>query len=232
LRDLLCSGSNVTPDAVEQGKIIVIDLSVKEFAEIGQYAQVIWKYAFQRSIERRDVKKSPRPVFLWADECQYFVTSHDAQFATTCRSFRVAVVYLTQNLNNLYASLGGLQQGKAQADSLLGCLNTKIFHANSCALTNEMASTLCGRTRQLFVNANSGHQGDWIAEAFGLGEGAHSTSGVSESMDNEIEPSVFTSLRSGGPENDFNVDAIVFQNGKVYADTGRPWRHATFKQLT
>jgi len=231
LRELFCTETNLTPDAVEDGKIILIDLPVKEYAEVGQFAQVIWKYVFMRSIERRDIRLSPRPVFLWADEAQNFLTSYDFQFATTCRSARVATVLLSQNVSNFFAVLGGEQAGKAQADSLFGNLNTKIFHANGDPVTNEWAATLIGRTRQFFVNANNSYQpDDWMASGSWSRPEPHTSAGVSESYEYEVQPSVFTTLRTGGPENQCNVDAIVVQNGRTFADTGRGWRLATFGQ--
>jgi hypothetical protein len=53
---------------------------------------------------------------------------------------------------------------------------------------------------------------------------------MSEQMELEVEPSVFSTLRTGGKANQWLVDSIVFQSGKVFPDTGRPWRHATFHQ--
>ncbi len=55
LRDLYGGETNVTPDWVTAGKVIVIDLPVKEYAEVGTIAQGIFKFLFQRAIERRDV---------------------------------------------------------------------------------------------------------------------------------------------------------------------------------
>ena len=106
LSELFCGATNITPEAIENGAILVIDLPVKEFAEVGQFAQVLWKVAFQRSIERRNLARNGRPVFLWADEAQYFTTTYDMQFQTTCRAARVATVYLTQNISNFYAAPG------------------------------------------------------------------------------------------------------------------------------
>ena len=125
---------------MERGTILVIDLPVKEFGEVGLFSQVLWKIAFQRAMERRSLKGSPRPVFLWADEAQYFVTSpNDMQFQTTCRSAGVATVFLSQNVSNFYAALGNGERGKAEADSIFANLNTKIFHANGDPVTNEWA---------------------------------------------------------------------------------------------
>lgn len=232
LCDLLCGETNVTPEVAEAGKIIVIDMPIKQFGEVGLLAQAIWKYAFERSIERRDVQTSPRPVFLWIDEAQFLINAADMEFLSTCRSARVATVLLTQNISNFYSALGDGHRGKAQADSIFGNLNTKIFHANSDPITNEWASTLIGRTRQFFINAstsNTNQPMDWIDSLMGR-SGSQTSGGVSENIDFEVQPSVFTKLRTGGAAHRGNVDAIVFQNGRVYKDNGRTWRYATFKQ--
>jgi hypothetical protein len=233
LRDLFCTGTNVSPEAIERGQILVIDLPVKEFAEVGVFSQVLWKYAFQRSIERRDVRVNPRPVFLWADEAQYFVTSYDMQFQTTARSSRVATVLLSQNLPNFYAALGGGESGKAEADSLTGNLNTKIFHANGDPVTNEWASSLVGRTRQYFVNAgNSYEPDDGSARWMGLRKAPSTNAGVSEAYEFEVQPSAFTTLRKGGAVNCGQVDAILFHGGRRFESTGRTWMPVTFLQKT
>jgi len=232
LCDLLCGETNITPEAAEDGKIIVIDMPIKEFSEVGLLAQAIWKYAFQRSIERRDIQTSPRPVFLWIDEAQFLVNAADMEFLSTCRSSRVASVFLTQNISNFYSALGDGHRGKAQADSIFGNLNTKIFHANSDPITNEWASSLIGRTRQFFINAstsNSNQPLDWIDSLMGR-SGSQTSGGISENIDFEVQPSVFTKLRTGGAVHRGNIDAIVFQNGRVYKDNGRTWRYTTFKQ--
>lgn len=231
LRELFCGETNVSPEAIEDGKILVVDLPVKEFNEVGVFAQVLWKYAFQRSIERRDVRKNPRPAFYWADEAQYFVTSYDMQFQTTARASRVATVLLSQNLSNFYAALGGGEKGKAEADSLVANLNTKIFHANGDPVTNEWASSLIGRTRQFFVNTSESYQPeDWLAVASGVRQQPSTTSGVSESYEFEVQPSAFTTLRKGGEANGGLVDGIVFQGGRRFDSTGRTWMRVTFQQ--
>jgi hypothetical protein len=230
LRELFCEGTNITPEVIPDGKIILIDLPVKEFAEVGQFAQVLWKFCFQRSIERRDVRTSPRPVFLWQDEGQVFTTSYDMQFQTTCRAAKVSTVVLSQNVNNFYAALGGMQKGKAETDSLFGNLNLKILHCNSDPVTNEWAASLIGRTRQFMVNANNNYQPD---DSFGalLGMGAPQTSaGINEVFEFEVQPSAFTQLRTGGPANGWNVDGIIFSGGVWFHATGRNWMRVTFRQ--
>jgi TraM recognition site of TraD and TraG len=230
-RELFCTNTTITPEATEEGKIILIDLPIKEFSEVGLFAQVLWKHAFQRSIERRNVEESPRPAFLWADEAQHFTTSYDMQFQTTCRSARVATVYLSQNVSNFYAALGGAEKGRAECDSLFANLNTKILHANGDPVTNEWAANLIGRTRQFMMNgSNSYSTGEWFGSALGMAQSQQGSTGMSEQYQFEVQPAIFTALRTGGPENKRTVDAVLFRSGRPFQSTGRNWAAATFHQ--
>jgi hypothetical protein len=229
LRELFCEGTNLTPDVIPQGKIIVVDLSVKEYGEVGLCANVLMKYTFMRSIERRDVGANSRPVFLWQDEGQLFSTNFDMPFQTTARASRVATVVMTQSINNFYA-LGEGQQGKAQADSIFGNLNLKIWHANADPVTNEWASTQVGRCKQYMVNTNSSHQpADWMSVAMGTST-SQMSAGVSEQYEYALQPSAFSRLRTGGLANQREVDAIVFCSGLCFQATGKNWMRVTFSQ--
>ena len=135
LRQLFTEASNISPTSIFEGnKLLVVDLPMKEFTDVGRYANVIWKFCFQREVERRAEKT---PTFLWADEAQLFLNRDDYLFQTTARSSCCATVYLTQNYPNLLDALG-----KHPADSLVGSLKTNIFHQNDCPVTNAWASSL------------------------------------------------------------------------------------------
>lgn len=227
LRELLCEDTTLTPEETAEGRIIVLDLPVLEFGETGVLLQGIWKYAFQRAMSRRDVRVSPRPVFLWMDEGQHFLNSQDMIFQTTCRSARVASVLLTQNIGNLYAVLGGDREGRPAADSLLGNLNTKIIHANTDPVTNDWAAGLLGRRRQFFINAGTSRPapaGWWQS---GHDAPPQQSSGVSEQMDYEMQPAEFALLRNGGPSHGGIVDAVV-HCPRLFGD--RAWKRIAFRQ--
>lgn len=106
LHKLLCTTTNIVPEMTHEGAVIVIDLPVKEFNQLGQMAQTLIKYIWQRASERRDVQLHPRPAFLWCDEAQFFATATDAEFQSTARSSRIATVYLSQNIGAYYNHLG------------------------------------------------------------------------------------------------------------------------------
>lgn len=228
--NLFCDKLTVVPEMSETGKIIILDLPVKEYGESGRLAQVLFKYIWQKAIERRNTTKSPRPVFLWADEAQNFCASYDMQFQATARSSKACTVYLTQNLPNYYATFGGGDKGKHEADALLGNLQTKIFHANGDNVTNTWAADTIGRSWQKHTTTNIG-QSQGNQQGIGNQQQQNSTgAGTSESYDYIIPPTDFTKLRKGGQPNGLIVDAIIFQSGRQFTATGESYTRAAFLQ--
>ena len=219
LRDLFCSSTNIVPDISAEGAIIVLDIPIKEYGDLGQFSQVLFKYIWQQAMERRNVTENNRPVFMWADESQNFITSYDREFQSTARSSRACTVYLTQNLPSYYSELGG-EKGKVEADAFLGNLQTKIFHANGDSTTNEWAANIFAKSWQFRRSMNSGFSGG----------GASGSSGVSEALELDVLPQEFAMLRKGGHENDLCVDSIIFQGGRVWNATGKTFMKATFTQ--
>jgi len=85
--ELFGTGTNLTPDDILDGKVVVIDIPIAKYREVGQYAALIWAQLFQRAVDRRSYEApGGRPVFLWEDEAHYFTIEQDALFQTTARS--------------------------------------------------------------------------------------------------------------------------------------------------
>ncbi len=228
MRELFCEATTLCPEDVLAGKVVVVDLPVKEWSEVGRMAAVLWKYCLQKAVERRtdNADGRGRPLFIWADECQHFASRYDPLFQATARSSRAASVYLTQNYPSLAAALGGADS-RIMTDTLLGNMGTKIFHANSDRETNQLAAELVGRRLQLLRSSGTGSS---LTLGMQPSAGSSSSRGRSESMDLEIQPTEFSMLRKGGPENAHTSDALVFQNGRLWSQTGRTWQKVAFRQ--
>ena len=217
LRKLFCGDLNFTPEDTFEGRIIILNLPVKEYNELGQFAQVLFKYIWQRAVERRippgispaQAEQKIRPVFLWADESQFFVNSYDALFQSTARSSRACTVYLTQNLPSYLSAFNGANS-KSEAEAFLGNLQTKIFHANGDPSTNNWAADSIGRTRQIqyYGGLSEGVAGK------GGAAGTNQSAGGSQVFEYLVQPQEFTMLRSGGKEYDLKVEAVIFQGGR------------------
>jgi len=218
--------TNVFPEWTyenEQRKIIVLDFPVKEYLDAGIMAQSVFKLMFQQAIERRNTDEHPMPVFLWADEAQYFVNPYDQIFLTTARGSRAATVFLSQNIPNYLAVMGSGEDAKARVDSMMGNLSTKIFHANSDAVTNEYASRLIGNA--IGSLKNSSH-----SQRF-LSLNISQTEGISTQMLPQVQAMNFTTLRTGGESNNnnFKVEAYIFITGRKWS-TGTNYLETVFQQ--
>lgn len=218
--ELLGTDTTITPEATfTHGAIIVLDLPVQSYRQAGKIVQGIWKYLFQQALMQRHAGQYPRPVFLWCDESQNFVSPFDYQFQAVARSARACTVYLSQNISNYHAVMGG--NAKANADALLGNFQTKIFHANADAETNRYASELIGKhwTTRGNIGTSSGKPGD-----------ATFSAGASESLEYKIEPSTFTTLAKGGPTFGYLVQGMIFQGGRQWTATNDTYREVKFRQ--
>lgn len=236
LAELFCTHTTITPDACRDGAIIVLDLPSLRFGAAGIVAQSLFKFLFGRAMQSARVTAETRPVLLFADECQEFASSTDADLLATARSAKVCTVFLTQDYPTFEAKLG-----EAQAKSLLGKFGTRIFHANTSYETNVAASELIGKVQKF-------HVGESISTAMTSGTGgqlhdAHSgfqgqvggsaTRGQSASgyLDYEVTPDHFaTRLRTGAERNRYKVDGIVVRGGRTWKRTGRHWIQAEFSQ--
>lgn len=208
LYSLFCKGTTLTPEDTIDGKIILIDLPYLTYERTGRDAQVMFKYIFQRAMQRRSIVPESMPVFLWSDEAHYFLHSHDVQFQSTIRDFRCATVYITQNLPNFYLHAGGGETGKTRFRALAGNLSTKFFHANSDVETNEYASDLIGK-----------YWGNVQNQGRSMGENSSFSQGSSESLKYKVEPSQFTELMTGGPDHNYITQAYVHRQGRIFKKT-------------
>ena len=236
LRDHFCRATNLTPeDTFKDGRIILMAMPSLSWNEDGLIGQHVFKYMWQRAVLRRNAMAKAfrtRPVFLWADEAQYFVGTKDAEFQATCRSSLACTVYLSQSLPSYLASLGG-QSAKALADQLLGNFGTKVFHSNSDPETNDWASRTIGRkltVRNNFTTATSKSRSKGLNESSGWnwgktfgsssssssrdsthGSSSGSTSGESDGKGRNASYGTSESRSTGGSEvMDFEVEPRTF----------------------
>lgn len=215
------------------GKIIIVNLPVKTYGEVGRLAQILYKIAWTRTADRRSGlfgatgQSSPNnatptddtlqsPAFLWADESQYFITPEDQLFQQTARSSRVATVYLTQNVGNYKSVLG--RGNEAAVYSLLGNLQTKVFHTNGDPATNRFAEETFGKEWSS-LQSKSVSAGDSSQN----GHVSHSTSRNTNSSLHFVDVATakdMTMLMSGGRRYQYKIGAIVFQAGRNWSKPG------------
>lgn len=201
LRRAFCGEVTLVPELCFQGAIILLDMPALRLNEDGIIAQQVFKYLWQRAVLNRNAlppAHRQRPVFLWADECQYFINSYDAEYQSTCRGSRACTVYLTQSLPTFYATIGG-EQPRDRAQHLLGNFATRVLHSTSCPETQEWAARTIGRALQRRANYSEGESASWND---GLSRGENVTRGGSRgrsgSSGTSMGPGGSSSTTGGG----------------------------------
>ncbi|MCE9564621.1 MAG: TraM recognition domain-containing protein [Planctomycetes bacterium] len=226
-RELVGSGeSNLTPDDILDGRIVVVNTPALVFREPGRFIQLAWKLATVQAVLRRDLAVNPRPVCIWADEAQLHACPADSMVQAVARSHRLINVAITQNIPLLQAAMGD----KEQAMAWLANLVTKFIFSNTDRETNEYFSSQLGQSKQLFMSGNqptgpADLLGEWMGQ-----EEKQGSAGFSEQMLADVLPEHFGSkLRKGGAENGLMVDAYVFQGGRRFSN-GKAWVKGSFRQ--
>ena len=214
LYEYFARDTNIFPEWIEEGKIIITDFPIKEYMELGVYAQGIFKFMTQQALERRKFKEGDLSAFLWIDEAHFFLNSeYDQLFLTTSRSSGTCVCLITQNISNFYAIIGG-RNPKHKVDALLGLLAVKIFHNNSDPVTNQYAA-------------------DYLDKRFkgvgGVSAGQYSNINLNQQLHYQVSPYEFTILKTGGALNNYQAEAVIAVAGKVWSD-GKNYKKTFFNQ--
>lgn len=240
MADLFSTDSTFSLADARAGKIIVLDLPVLKYGATGAVAQSLIKYLFGITMQMEKIdERTARPVMLFMDECQFFLSKSDAELLSTARSSKTAVVMMTQDLPSFEAALS--KENKAAAEAIFGKFGTRIFHANTSIESNKAASEIIGKVEKFHVTetqvrgtvSGGGANLNDVTHANSGNSGANSSRSRSQSgyMDYEIPPDYFASeLRTGGPKNRFKVDAIIVTNGRTWKRTKRHWVQAEFPQ--
>jgi len=230
LRECFTTTTDIVPELVFNGSIIIMGFPALTYQEEGIVAQGLFKLMFQRAVESRNglaQQFQERPLFLYADEAQYFVSTYDDTFLSTCRGSKCATVYLTQSLPTYVAQLG--RDKEDAVDGFVGKFTSKVFHLNACPKTNRYAAELIGKGLKLHktssrtvtsgVQTNRGGTQNSVNHGYNQSEGSNETSGVNEQMGYFLEPVFFaTSLLTGSPVNNFLVTAVWFKAGGNFSE--------------
>jgi hypothetical protein len=227
VRELIASDvTNITPDDVLDGKLLVVDMPVLKYREPGQFVQMVWKLMVQRAALRRAITSETRDVCLWSDESQLFaLPSVDSMVQAVARSHRLIQVAITQNIPLLESVL------KRREDVLawISNLQTKFIFSNGDKDTNEYFSAVFGHSKHLFggMSMNTVPY-DPVTDFMGV-EQPQASYSMSEQWHPDVTPDAFTKLRKGGGECGYIVDCYCFQGGRRFS-TGKTWVKTSFRQ--
>lgn len=169
------------------------------------------------------------------DEYQLLVSDplYETLAHSVARSHGLSFWSSVQNLPLLQSSFGGDMKAEQEMKGLLANYITKFVLANSCMdVTNKFFSTMFGEHKEQFHNYSEQSQqqqqspGSVFDAMFGP---SGYQFGASESYAPRVPPDRFLHLRRGGPPH-YLIDAYMTQGGRVFAETGLPYKLITVSQ--
>lgn len=221
----LSQGTDVTPDALNDGAVIFVDASAGEHGSSGIFLENSWRTATQKMVLKRDPNNWDRAIIIFYDEMGRLVNSGDVFYATESRKFGGSTVALAQSVRSFEAGLAG-ERGKAQAELLLGCFAHKAILA--CDVdTGEYGVKLAGKAYR--NNRTYSPRPDKPLLDMLWRGGFHQVSS-SEHLENVIEArQLMHGQRTGGARNKFLCDAAIFKSGEPFS-TGDNHLFCSFSQ--
>ncbi len=154
VRDLMAQTTDVSPTIMDEGKWVLVDMSISRHGASGAMVNGIWHLATQRHILRRFAADKRKVTVIWIDEFQNHLNSFDPQFLAECRSHGGCMVVLTQSLHSYYSALKGDQAAEHAANALLTNFAHKVFCSLGDAKSAEWASGLLGQRLETMIGGS------------------------------------------------------------------------------
>jgi len=134
VRNFLCRESTFDLEAcIEQGKVIVFgfDRAKQDASVVTTIGQLINALLFSYSMRRGD--GAGKPIHLFADECQYFVSPTIEEILGESRKFQLYATLATQRTN---------QVGREVLDAIFGNVGCFLIGRNRAATAEKMGKEL------------------------------------------------------------------------------------------
>lgn len=204
--------STITPEQMLTHHTI-LDFDTLTHGIGGLAFQLMMSWLCMEAVLRR---KGEFPYFVLVRD-EYHQLAHaerDIRTQAVGRSQKFIGVSAFQSIPVLEAAMSGGVEAQTQARALYGLHVNKFMMNSNCPTTNEANSMVIGQEKQMFFGGSPNPQQDleWY-DVLGVGAGPQVS--FSQQWHYRVPPTAFTSLRSGGPENDWTVDAI-FHDGNDY----------------
>jgi len=216
VRDLMATTTNVSPEVLDRGAWVLVDMPISRYGASGAMVNGIWHLATQRHILRRYAADKRKVTVIWIDEFQNHLNSFDPQFLAECRSHGGCMVVLTQSLHSYYAALKGGHLAEHAANALLTNFAHRIFCSLGDAQSAQWASSLLGQRLETMIGGSMAPEESMWDTLMGR---TKFTGTFSQQYTPILQPNVFMhNLRTGG---DGIADAIIirperFSNGQNF----------------
>ncbi|MBY0589145.1 TraM recognition domain-containing protein [bacterium] len=227
VHERVSTNSNFSFDQMRQKRQwLFVNLSPSEYGDSGTFIGAGFKYLMQRHVLRSLAGKGDPFHVCWCDEAQNWTNQFDAEYLAQCRSRQGCMVFLTQSVHSFHTSMRS-DDSKHQTLSLLGNFGHRVFHALGDVESAQWASESLGKRIETHFGGSTQPAESIFDDFFGVDR---TTSSFNTQYEPVLQPSEFMNrLRTGGPRNRFQCDAVVIRPGMPFSN-GENFLFTTFDQ--
>lgn len=222
--------SSFTPEVPLFQYYVVLDAPILVHQTAGQLMQsLITMMVIEAGLRQKHAESD---TLIVRDEMQMLVTDplFETMVLSVARSHRLGFISAVQNLPLMSAAFGGDPIAEQQTKALLANYGTKFVLANGCmTVTNQFFSEMFGQHRETMHSLHEQMPQDPVDFSDAVFGSQRFTFGTSQQFHPRVPPDAFLKLRKGGPPH-YAVDAYMAQAGRVFPETGLPYKIVTFHQ--
>lgn len=210
--DALFRGDSLTPDLLDDGRVVILDLPLLKYGAAGAIFQGAWKMCVDLAMVQRG--RGARTVIRWTDEVQWLLLPEwDSRIATVSSESNYFQVNLTQTLPTMYAALGG-ESARHQVASLLANSPLKIAHYTDCYETGKFFSDMLGQKKELMYGGGTSSQGYDLFDDLTGNHKPQANVSFTAQYQPVFRPEGLMRFRRGGKENGFVCDCLLTLAGQ------------------
>jgi hypothetical protein len=226
---LYAGPTTISPDVLLDGAIIALD-----FPSVHGPNAYVAQAAFVQ-LTQMMLLCSPmgerRPVIILRDECQYLVSPDwDEKVQTIARSHGSITISACQGHAPLIVQFGGDESARVRTHAFLGNHMTHfVFAPGSDIETRDHYVKLFGQSKQLLLNGGQQRNPNPTMMDRLLGCDMMPSVGWSQNLLPIVPPEAFGTLKRGGRDHDYSIEAYWFQAGRRFSN-GHPFLRIEFEQ--
>ena len=168
-------------DVVDKGKIVILKMNIAQYRNLAKTIAAYMKLDIQSEVMQRLVREganTERPVYVFADEYQEFVTATDAEFYAQSREAKCITIVATQSYTSLINTLKDRDTVRTVSQNLIN----KVWLRTDDLFTVEEAQKQTGKEEKEKVHKSISESSGDVKKSRILGALVSDKASISETI--------------------------------------------------
>lgn len=168
-------------DVVDKGKIVILKMNIAQYRNLAKTIAAYMKLDIQSEVMQRlirDGANTERPIYVFADEYQEFVTATDAEFYAQSREAKCITIVATQSYTSLINTLKDRDTVRTVSQNLIN----KVWLRTDDLFTVEEAQKQTGKEEKEKVHKSISESSGDVKKSRILGALVSDKASISETI--------------------------------------------------